>query len=125
MNPMLIERLGWVLVHSWWQFAAVAAVAGVVVRLLRRSSAAARYGVLVGVMGLMVAGPVATWVWQQANEREVGHANAIVATPAGDVRPEYDAGNAPPAELVSPSRQDMSFRAGLCGRRRGCSAAST
>ena len=36
----MVERLGWVLVHSLWQFALVALVAGTVVRAMRRYSAA-------------------------------------------------------------------------------------
>ena len=31
-----VERLGWVLVHSLWQFALVALLAGAIVRALRR-----------------------------------------------------------------------------------------
>ena len=46
ISPMVVERLGWVLVHSLWQFALIALLASVTVRLLRRHSAALRYGVL-------------------------------------------------------------------------------
>jgi uncharacterized membrane protein YjjB (DUF3815 family) len=60
MNSLLIERLGWVLVHSWWQFAAVAVVASALGRLLKCRSSAVRYGMLVGAMGLMTAGPDVT-----------------------------------------------------------------
>lgn len=108
MNPMLIESLGWVLVHSWWQFAAVAAVAGVAVQALRQSSAAARYGVLVGAMGLMVAGPVATWGWQQADERAASHGSSIAAVSERDLRPESDTGNVPADDVALQTRQDVS-----------------
>src|SRR5262245_13537353 len=57
-----IERLGWVLVHSFWQFALVALIAAVVVRALRRRSAEVRYAVLVCAMGVAVAAPMATWL---------------------------------------------------------------
>jgi hypothetical protein len=60
----VVERLGWVLVHSAWQFALVALLAGVIVRAMRRNSAATRYGVLVVAMAASVAAPVATWVLQ-------------------------------------------------------------
>jgi beta-lactamase regulating signal transducer with metallopeptidase domain len=57
-----VERLGWVLIHSLWQFLAIA----LVVRLLERSfagrgSASVRY--VAGVCGLaaMTAAPVVTW----------------------------------------------------------------
>ncbi len=61
MNP-LVERLGWVLVHSLWQFALVALLAGVISRAMRRSSSAARYGVHVVAMGVMVVVPLVTWL---------------------------------------------------------------
>src|SRR5437899_1130054 len=72
MNPLLafdmpfsitaVERLGWVLVHSLWQFAVAALIAAVVVRALRRRSAEVRYAVLVAAMGVAVAAPMATWM---------------------------------------------------------------
>jgi hypothetical protein len=63
MNPF-VERLGWVLVHSLWQFALAALLAGAIVRAMRRSSSAARYGVLVVAMAVSVAAPMATWMLQ-------------------------------------------------------------
>ncbi|MCI0681104.1 MAG: DUF1559 domain-containing protein [Gemmataceae bacterium] len=59
-----IERLGWVLVHSLWQFALAALLAGMVARALRRRSAPLRYGVLVSALGLVAAAPVITWSLQ-------------------------------------------------------------
>src|SRR5688572_21279712 len=61
-SESVIERLGWVLVHSLWQFALVALLAGMFVRAMRRNSAATRYGVLVVAMALSVAAPIATWM---------------------------------------------------------------
>ena len=58
----LVERLGWVLVHSLWQFALLALMAGVISRAMRQSSSAARYGVHVVVMGVMVVVPLMTWL---------------------------------------------------------------
>lgn len=57
----LVDHLGWVLIHSLWQFAAIALAAGLIVWTLRRSSATARYAVEVVAMGLVVAAPVITW----------------------------------------------------------------
>ncbi|MEZ6060794.1 MAG: M56 family metallopeptidase [Planctomycetaceae bacterium] len=56
-----IDRLGWTLVHSLWQFAAIAVVAGIALRLLNRQSAAGRYLTLLSAMVLMMAAPIATW----------------------------------------------------------------
>jgi len=57
-----VERIGWVLVHSLWQFALAALAAIVLQRALQRRSAGLRYGVLLVVMAIMVAIPVATWL---------------------------------------------------------------
>ncbi len=39
----LVERLGWTLIHSLWQFAAIASLLCIVLRLLKERSAKARY----------------------------------------------------------------------------------
>ena len=64
ISATLVERLGWVLVHSLWQLAAVALLAGLAVRAMRRRSASARYGVLLVALALVVAAPIATWLCQ-------------------------------------------------------------
>jgi beta-lactamase regulating signal transducer with metallopeptidase domain len=57
-----IERLGWCLVHSVWQGAAVALMAAGVLRWLRQSSAQARYLTACGALLAMVALPVVTLI---------------------------------------------------------------
>ena len=59
--PVWVERLGWMLVHSLWQLAVVAALAAVLLRLLRNRSARMRYAMAVAMLALMAVGPVATW----------------------------------------------------------------
>ena len=61
ISPMVVERLGWVLVHSLWQFAAIALVGFLLDRLLTRRSSAIRYVALLCGLTLMVAAPVVTW----------------------------------------------------------------
>ena len=56
----LVERLGWVLVHSAWQFTLIALVALLLVRATRRCSAASRYWLLLLALAAMVASPVVT-----------------------------------------------------------------
>ncbi len=56
-----IERLGWVLVHSLWQFALLSAIAFVLQRAMRRASSSARYLVLLGMLAAIVAAPLVTW----------------------------------------------------------------
>lgn len=55
-----MERLGWVLVHSLWQFLLVAILTLAVLRLFKRSSASLRYALLVFSMAACVVLPVAT-----------------------------------------------------------------
>jgi beta-lactamase regulating signal transducer with metallopeptidase domain/uncharacterized GH25 family protein len=55
------NQVGWVLVHSLWQFTLVAILALGLQWALQRRSAATRYGALLASMMLMVAMPVATW----------------------------------------------------------------
>ncbi|MDA1230343.1 MAG: M56 family metallopeptidase [Planctomycetota bacterium] len=67
LSPEVIERLGWVLIHSLWQFAVVAILSAVIVSMLRHRSATMRYGVLVVAMSMMVIAPFVTWTLIPAN----------------------------------------------------------
>jgi beta-lactamase regulating signal transducer with metallopeptidase domain/Leucine-rich repeat (LRR) protein len=55
-----ISRIGWVLVHTLWQFAVIAAAALVLQRILQRRSAAVQYCALLVAMVAIVAAPVVT-----------------------------------------------------------------
>ncbi|HEY2249781.1 MAG TPA: hypothetical protein VGH74_01925, partial [Planctomycetaceae bacterium] len=68
-SDAVVERLGWILVHSLWQFTLVALLAAAIVRALRRSSAKLRYLVLVVAMGVSVGVPVLTWMLQPVDEQ--------------------------------------------------------
>ena len=61
-SPAVVERIGWLLVHSLWQFALVASLAVAIGQFMRRGSAAARYWMLASAMLLMVMAPFATWM---------------------------------------------------------------
>ena len=56
-----VDRLGWVLVHSLWQFVLLTLGALVLQRALHRCSAVARYWALLVMMCAMALAPVATW----------------------------------------------------------------
>src|SRR5205807_4723636 len=79
-----VERLGWVLVHSVWQFTIIALAALVLQRTMRRSSSAARYWVLLMALGAMLAAPVATWL-ALPDESKIG--GASVASDEAAKRP--------------------------------------
>src|SRR6267143_620813 len=63
ISPELMRTLGWTLLHFVWQGAALAALFAVAMAACR--SAAARYAVAAGVLALMMASPVITFVWLQ------------------------------------------------------------
>jgi|GEM_PF-6246471 len=56
-----VERLGWVLIHSLWQFTVIALLAATIVRWLQCSSASVRYGVLVAALFASILAPAVTW----------------------------------------------------------------
>lgn len=61
LSEATMERLGWILVHSLWQFLLTAILVLVVLRFMKRSSAILRYAFLVFAMAACVVSPVATW----------------------------------------------------------------
>lgn len=103
-SDVLVERLGWVLVHSLWQFTLIAFVAAIVVRLLGRRRAAARYAVLVGAMAVLVASPVATWCLQPERVAIAEVAPAVaegpIATGAAPATPRLNALEGDPADAA-------------------------
>lgn len=78
----VVERLGWVLVHSLWQFSLVALLAGVTVRAMRPSSSVLRYGVLVTAMGILVSAPIASWLWIPSDSPLEHSANPVATASA-------------------------------------------
>ena len=86
LSAAFIDRLGWVLVHSVWQFAFIALAAMVLERGMRRCSAAARYWALLLALGAMAAAPVATWLAIPDESRTAGASaasNEAAGRPAG------------------------------------------
>ena len=88
VSETMIDRLGWVFVHSLWQFTLVALLAAVVMRVLRRSSAEARSGALIGLLVLSIVFPIVTWMLQSSGP--------TIATARPEVRQESPSSNALP-----------------------------
>ena len=59
-SPIMVQSLGWALLHFVWQGAAVAAALSVLMVCCRRASM--RYALGVGAMILLVAAPVITFL---------------------------------------------------------------
>ena len=62
--PDTMDRLAWTLAHFLWQGSLVAMLASGALRMLRRRSAESRYAVSVAALLLMIAAPVATFLWE-------------------------------------------------------------
>ena len=90
VSETMIDRLGWVWVHSLWQFTLVALLAAVVMRVMRRSSAEARSGVLIGLLVLSIVFPIATWTQQSSGP--------TIATAHPGTRQESPNADAPPID---------------------------
>ena len=58
-----LETLGWTLVHSLWELSLVAAIAVILLLVMRRQSAQLRYVVGYGLLMAMMAVPVGTYAY--------------------------------------------------------------
>ena len=65
VSAVIVERLGWVLVHSLWPVTLLALLATGLVRAMQRKSAATRYGLLVVSLAISVCMPITTWLLQR------------------------------------------------------------
>src|SRR5687767_15103683 len=62
IGAAIVERFGWVLVHSLWQFFVIGLVAFALRRALRRAGAAVRYFAMLGTFSLAIVAPLVTWM---------------------------------------------------------------
>lgn len=88
-----IDRLGWTLLHSTWQFLLIASAAAVVLRAMAHRSSTARYAAALMALALVLIVPAATWINLPAESRAVSHEN----------RPK----SAPPQDILEPVRQAL------------------
>ncbi|MHC4646833.1 MAG: M56 family metallopeptidase, partial [Planctomycetota bacterium] len=85
-----VERVGWTLVHFLWQGAALTAMFGVELALLRKSRAGVRYLAGCLILALMVLAPCLTMFMMPASEsRSAVEPEAIVSIPAGASSADY------------------------------------
>ena len=62
VSAMTVERIGWLLVHSLWQFAVIAMVVLFLGRILNRRSSALRYATLLAGLLMMETTAFVTWI---------------------------------------------------------------
>ena len=73
-DGLVVDTIGWLLLHSVWQFAFIGAAIFVVLGTLRKSSARVRYRVLLAAMLMIVVTPVLTSFWMM---QDVGRSHSI------------------------------------------------
>ncbi len=109
LNSPLVFRLGWVILHTLWQFLAIALVAAVIYSALKGGSATARYLTLMMATGLMAAAPLVTWFTIEpprsavSTEHEFASAEtaAQTSTVASTIGPDWaTTKNPPPAPVL-------------------------
>jgi hypothetical protein len=82
LGTALIERLGWCLVHSVWEGAAVALVAAGDFRWLRRSSAQTRYLTACGALLAMTIMPLAPSISTSSRrDADIGPRTTLYSAP--------------------------------------------
>lgn len=62
ISPDVVEGIGWLLVHSLWQFVVIAFLASSLDRILKRRTAVLRYATLLVGLMMIQAAPVVTWI---------------------------------------------------------------
>ena len=77
-----VERLGWVLVHSTWQLAAIAVIAALVEWRLKHHTASVRYITGVTALVAMLMLPCVTWILIGVPNRLAVHPRIGLAVPA-------------------------------------------
>ncbi|MCA9038342.1 MAG: SUMF1/EgtB/PvdO family nonheme iron enzyme [Planctomycetaceae bacterium] len=73
----LVERVGWVLVHSVWQLTIVAVLSWLLISMQRRSAATRRYGILLVNFALMLALPMLTAITLQVEGSDSASASVV------------------------------------------------
>lgn len=86
-----IESIGWVLVHTFWQFSAIVLLGWAIDCILQKNSARLRYLSLLSMLLLVTAAPIVTW-WLSTDLRS----QFVVQTePTGAPAVGIDSPNAP------------------------------
>ena len=91
MNTIVLQSLGWALVHLLWQGALVALALAVALRIVDRRAASLRYLLSCGALALLLVLPVLT-AWQHAallSQTSPESPLAVLANPAQPVGPPF------------------------------------
>ena len=108
LSQEIIQKLGWTLLHFIWQAAAAALLLGILLAVLRKSSANLRYIVACAALGLIVLLPIATMqIIQVSSPQPTANIEpAPVILPAKEIR------EIPAVEMTIPERPLQHEKAG-------------
>ena len=87
LSSPVAYRLGWTLVHSLWEAAAVGILAWIVLAMLRRRSPQVRYVTASAAMATILLLTVATCLVVEAPEAKAPPSATVSAVPAGPIAP--------------------------------------
>jgi beta-lactamase regulating signal transducer with metallopeptidase domain len=73
----LVNRIGWLLIHSLWEFALIAIAMMVVLRMMRRRSSAARYRTSLAALAAIAMAPALTWPFVPRDGLQQGPVEAV------------------------------------------------
>ena len=108
MPAAVVDRIGWLLVHSLWQFLLIALLASFLDRAMRHRSASGRYLMLLATLLLMVVAPVWTWCMLPIEDSAASALGSISGTDG----PE-DSSDAVGAPVVSVASAEPLHAAGI------------
>ena len=104
VNPETMRLIGMSLLHFLWQGLAIAAAAFVAMSMVRRASA--KYVVAVGMLVLMVAAPVLTFIVLTRQQESARALLNVVANAGDSPRAEIIAATAPAKQIFDPEFAD-------------------
>ena len=109
---MVFSVIGWTIIHSLWQCLGLLAVLRLVLGLTDVRRSAVRYAAALGVLGLAVAGVLATFFWEWRAFSGVG-VSPVVGVVA---RPGFAAGDAEEVQGLAPGFSPPSIATSAASR---------
>src|SRR5271156_2558315 len=105
LSPSMMHSLGWTLLHFLWQGTALSALAAVLMTLCRRASA--RYALSVVALALMLAVPIATFLFLTSSGTATSAKSSAVSERQTAPADNVFAGNTHRIPPGSPSRDAL------------------
>lgn len=104
---ILVERLGWILLHCVWQIALIVVAARLLESVMGRSSSRVRYSILLSALALIAIAPLVTAIALSSggSDPSIRLASAFPERDASGEQPERDARKLAPESSVQSSKE--------------------